>query len=201
MSHVTLPDLPYATDALEPWYDAATVALHHDKHHAGYVAGYNATLDKLAAARAAGDFGAITALERLLAFHGAGHVLHSVFWTNLAPHGGGRPAGDLAAAIERDFGSFEGFDGQLRAAAAGVQGSGWGVLAAEAGSGALAVLAVENHQHQLLPGWVPVLALDVWEHAYYLKYQNRRAEWISAVMDHLVSWDDVARRWAAAATA
>ncbi len=195
MHHATLPDLPYAYDALEPHYDARTVELHHSKHHAGYVAGFNATLDKLAKARAENDFGAITALERLLAFHGGGHTLHSVFWTNLKPGGGGRPAGDLAAAIERDFGSFAGFDGQLRAAAGGVQGSGWGVLAAEAGTGALAVMAVENHQNQVIPGWVPILVIDVWEHAFYLKYQNRKADWVAAVMDHLVSWDDVGRRY------
>jgi len=195
MQHATLPDLPYAYDALEPHYDARTVELHHSKHHAGYVQGFNATLDKLAKARTENDFGAITALERLLAFHGGGHALHSVFWTNLKPGGGGRPSGDLAAAIERDFGSFAGLDGQLRAAAGGVQGSGWGVLAAEVGSGALAVMAVENHQNQVIPGWVPILVIDVWEHAFYLKYQNRKADWVAAVMDHLVSWDDVARRY------
>lgn len=197
MQHATLPDLPYAYDALEPHYDARTVELHHSKHHAGYVKGLNSTLEKLEKARTESDFGAITALERLLAFHGGGHALHSVFWTNLKPGGGGRPTGDLAAAIERDFGSFEGFDGQLRAAAGGVQGSGWGVLAAEAGSGALAVMAVENHQSQVVPGWAPVLVVDVWEHAFYLKYQNRKADWIAAVMDHLVDWDDVGRRYLA----
>lgn len=201
MQKVTLPELPYSCDALEPYYDTRTVTLHHSKHHAGYVNGFNATLDAIEEARAAADFGAITALERQLAFHGGGHALHSVFWTNLTPDGGGRPSGKLADAITREFGSYDAFEAQLRAAAAGVQGSGWGVLAVEAGTGALAVLAIENHQNQVIPGWLPILVIDVWEHAFYLKYENRKAEWIGAVLDHLVNWQDVARRFEEAAVA
>jgi superoxide dismutase, Fe-Mn family len=190
-----LPPLPYASDALEPHYDKATVELHHGKHHLAYVNGLNAALDKLAAARAAGDHALVKHLSREVGFHGGGHILHSTFWTNLKPAGGGRPDGALAAAIEASFGSFEAFDKQLRAATNAVEGSGWGVLAA-APSGDLAVLQVEKHQNQVLPGWTPILVIDVWEHAYYLKYQNRRAEWVDAVMNHLVNWADVARRFA-----
>ncbi len=194
MAKAELPPLPYAVDALEPHYDARTVELHHGKHHLAYVNGLNAALDKLAAARAAGDFALVKHLEREVAFHGGGHILHSLFWTNLAPNGGGQPDGDLADAIAREFGSFAGFDAQMRAATNAVEGSGWGVLALDPGAGRLAVLQVEKHQNLLLPGWVPLLAIDVWEHAYYLKYQNRRAEWVDAVMQHLVNWPDVARR-------
>ncbi len=198
MERAQLPPLPYPVDALEPHYDARTLELHHGKHHLAYVNSLNAALDKLAAARAAGDFALVKHLEREVAFHGGGHILHSIFWTNLSPSGGGAPDGALADALARDFGAFAAFDAQMRAAANAVEGSGWGVLAAEAGTGRLAILQVEKHQNLLLPGWLPVFVLDVWEHAYYLKYQNRRAEWVDAVMQHLVSWPDVARRWAQA---
>jgi Fe-Mn family superoxide dismutase len=194
VKNVELPPLPYPKDALEPYYDAPTVELHHDKHHAGYVAGLNAALGKLAAARSAGDNAAIKHLTREVAFHGGGHLLHSIFWTNLQPEGGGRPGGSLAKAIDGCFGGFAAFDAQLRAATNAVEGSGWGVLAA-ASSGELVILQVEKHQNQLLGGWTPILAIDVWEHAYYLKYQNRRAEFVGAVLDHLVSWSDVQRRY------
>ena len=196
MTRVELPALPYAVDALEPHYDAKTVELHHGKHHRAYVAGLNAALERLEAARAAGDFSAVKHVAREVAFHGAGHLLHCVLWTNLKPGGGGRPKGDLADALVREFGSLDAFDREIRAAAVAVEGSGWAVLVAEP-SGQLAVLTVEKHQNQLLPGWTPILALDVWEHAYYLKYQNRRAEWVDAVMDHLVNYDDVVRRYQA----
>ena len=201
MERVQLPQLPYPLDALEPHYDARTLELHHGKHHLAYVNSLNAALDKLTAERGSGDFGLVKHLEREVAFHGGGHILHSIFWTNLTPDGGGAPDGALADAVARDFGSFVAFDAQMRAATNAVEGSGWGVLAAEAGTGRLAVLQVEKHQNALLPGWLPVLVVDVWEHAYYLKYQNRRAEWVDAVMQHLVNWPDVARRWSGALAA
>ncbi len=201
MKKAELPQLPYPLDALEPHYDARTLELHHGKHHLAYVNSLNAALDKLAAARAAGDFALVKHFEREVAFHGGGHILHSVFWTNLSPDGGGTPAGELADALVRDFGSLTAFDAQMRAASNAVEGSGWGVLAAETGSGRLTILQVEKHQNLLLPGWVPVLVIDVWEHAYYLKYQNRRAEWVDAVIQHLVNWPDVAGRWARAGAA
>jgi superoxide dismutase, Fe-Mn family len=195
-----LPPLPYPADALEPHYDAETVGLHHGKHHQAYVTGLNAALEKLEKARAEGDFALVKHLEREIAFHGAGHILHSIFWTNLKPAGGGTPTGELAAAIERSFGSFAALDRQLRSATNAVEGSGWGVLAGNA-QGDLLVLQVEKHQNQLLPGWTPLLVIDVWEHAYYLKYQNRRPEFVDAFMDHLVNWDDVADRYAALSAA
>jgi superoxide dismutase, Fe-Mn family len=197
MRKVELPPLPYEVSALEPYYDAKTLELHHGKHHQAYVTGLNAALDKLVGARAAGDWAAVKHLQREVAFHGGGHLLHSIFWTNIAPGGGSAPEGALAAAITGEFGSFAAFDAHLRAATNAVEGSGWGVLAVEPGSGQLVILQVEKHQNQVLPGWVPIFVIDVWEHAYYLKYQNRRTEWVDAVMQHLVNWPDVARRYAA----
>ncbi len=188
-----LPPLPYASDALEPYYDKTTVDLHHGKHHLAYVNGLNAALEKLAAARTAGDHALVKHLSREVAFHGGGHILHSIFWSNLKPGGGGRPDGALAAAIDASFGSFEAFDKQMRAATNAVEGSGWGVLAASP-AGDLAIFQIEKHQNQVLPGWTPILVVDVWEHAYYLKYQNRRAEWVDAMMNHLVNWGDVEGR-------
>ena len=195
MKKAELPPLPYAINALEPYYDARTVELHHGKHHQAYVNGLNAALDKLAAARSAGEFGLIKHLEREVAFHGGGHILHSIFWTNLSPDGGGEPDGAVADALARDFGSFAAFDAQMRAATNAVEGSGWGLLAIDPRSHQLTVLQVEKHQNLVLPGWVPILVIDVWEHAYYLKFQNRRAEWVDAMMQHLVNWVDVARRY------
>ena len=195
MKKVALPPLPYGLDALEPFYDRATLELHHGKHHLGYVTGLNAALDRLAGARDAGDWALVKHLEREVAFHGGGHVLHSIFWHSLAPGGGGAPDGPLVEAITRDFGSFTAFDAQLRAATNAVEGSGWGVVAVEPGSGELAILQIEKHQNQVLLGWLPILVIDVWEHAYYLRYQNRRGEWVDAVMQHLVNWGDAAARY------
>jgi superoxide dismutase, Fe-Mn family len=195
MTEYVLPPLPWAVDALEPHYDARTVELHHGVHHQTYVNGLNAALKALAQARETGESGLVKHWERELAFHGGGHLLHALFWTNLAPGGGGAPAaGPMADALRRDFGGWEAFRAQFQAATVAVEGSGWGVLAAEPGRGRLAILQVEKHQNQVLPGWVPVLVVDVWEHAYYLKYQNRRAAFVEAVLDHLVNWADVEAR-------
>lgn len=192
-----LPPLPYAYDALEPYYDEQTVRLHHDKHHAAYVAGLNKAEEQLAAARAAGDYALIKHWERELAFHGSGHLLHTLFWENMTPGGGGEPGGELAAQIAQDFGGFEAFKAQFSAAANAVEGSGWGLLGWLPAFGKLDILQVEKHQDLALWGVVPLLIVDVWEHAYYLKYQNRRAEWVSNWWN-LVNWPDVARRFAAA---
>ncbi len=197
MTHATLPELTWPTDALEPFLDARTVELHHGKHHRGYVDGLNAALERQHAARAAGDHALVKHLAREVAFHGGGHALHSIFWTNLTPQGGGEPEGPLGDAIRRDFGGFGAFRSELRTASITVEGSGWGALMAAPPTGALAVAQIEKHHHQLVPGWIPVLVIDVWEHAYYLNYQNRRAEFVDAVLDHLVNWSDVARRWQA----
>jgi Fe-Mn family superoxide dismutase len=188
-----LAPLPYAYNALEPYYDEATVRLHHDKHQAAYVAGLNAAEEKLAAARASGDFATIQGLERQLAFHSSGMLLHEMFWQNMAPNAGGQPSGRAAELIDRDFGSFDAFKKQFSAAAAAVEGSGWTVLGCSPDLGKLYIVNIENHQKQTIMGLTPLLALDVWEHAYYLKYQNRRPEWIEAWW-HLVNWADVNRR-------
>ncbi len=192
MKH-TLPELPYAYNALEPHYDEATVQLHHTKHHQAYVGGLNKAEEELGKAREAGDFALIKHWERELAFHGSGHLMHNLFWANMSPQGGGQPEGRLLELISRDFGSFSAFQKQFGAAAAAVEGSGWGLLVYCAELGGLKILTIEKHQDLLLPGAVPLLTVDVWEHAYYLKYQNRRADWISAWWN-LVNWDDVAAR-------
>ena len=192
-----LPALPYAYDALEPHYDEATVRLHHDKHHAAYVTGLNAAEAKLAEARTKGDFAAVQALSRQLAFHGAGHQLHTVFWTNMKAGGGGRASGDLAAQIDTDFGSFEAFLAQFKAATVAVEGSGWGLLVWNRQFAKLEVLTAMNHQNQSQWASVPLLVCDAWEHAYYLKYNNRRADWVNAFTEHLINWDDVAARFEA----
>ncbi len=195
----TLPELPYDPAALEPHYSAAIVELHHDKHHAAYVAGANATVDKLAAARDGDDFGSIVGLEKTLAFNVSGHVLHSVFWKNMSPDGGGSPDGELAAAVEESFGSADKLRSQLGQATTTVQGSGWGVLAWEPLAGRLVVEQVYDHQGNVGNGSVPLLAIDAWEHAYYLQYKNVRADWVKAFWQ-IVNWDDVAQRFAAART-
>ncbi len=193
-----LPDLAYDPGELEPHLDARIVALHHGKHHAAYVAAANATLDRLAEARAADRWDAIVGLEKSLAFNLGGHVLHSIYWTNLSPHGGGEPGGDLAVEIERWFGSFAAFKAHFTQATVTVQGSGWGLLTYEPLGGRLIVEQLEVHHESTVPGGVPLLAVDAWEHAYYLQYENRRADYVNAVWN-LIDWDDVDRRWRAAA--
>ncbi len=193
-----LLDLPYAYDALEPYYDEQTLRLHHDIHHAAYVKGLNAAEEKVAAMLKSGDFAAAKAVCAELAFHGSGHILHSIFWMNMKPGGGGEPQGELRAAIAQQFGSFDAFRGFFVAAANAVAGSGWGILAHRKLDDALVVLQAEKHENLTQWGVTPLLALDVWEHAYYLKYQNRRPEWTKAFMEHLVNWEDVARRLAEA---
>ena len=190
-----LPPLPYDYDALEPHIDAQTMRIHHDRHHQGYVNGLNGTLKKLESARAEGDFAMIRALSRDLSFHGGGHALHTLFWTNMAPKGhGGEPAGPLLKAIERDFGSVDAMKEHFHAAASSVRGSGWGILGKHLMSGQLVIIQGED-QHKLTP-WAfnPLMVVDVWEHAYYLKYQNRRGEYVKNFLD-VVNWDEVARRF------
>ena len=198
MAHELAP-LPYAYDALEPYIDEQTMRLHHDIHHAGYVAGLNNAEAKLAAAREAGDFALVKHWSREAAFHGSGHLLHSIFWPNMiaASEAKAAPGGALAEAIARDFGSFEAFKAQFIAAAIAVEGSGWGILAYRPADGALVVLTAEKHQNLTQWGVIPLLVLDVWEHAYYLKYQNRRGEYVKSFFN-IINWDDVAARYAIA---
>ncbi|NLP36097.1 MAG: superoxide dismutase [Firmicutes bacterium] len=185
-----LPELPYAYDALEPYYDAETVRIHHDLHHKGYVDGLNNAVAKLAEAREAGDFALIKHWERELAFHGAGHILHSIFWENMSPNGGGNPKGTIAQQIEKDFGSFDAFKKHFSAATVAVEGSGWGLLVWNPYANKLEIMTAEKHQDLAIWGVVPLLVCDVWEHAYYLKYQNKRAAWVEAWWN-IVNWDDV----------
>jgi Fe-Mn family superoxide dismutase len=193
-----LPKLPYAYDALEPYYNEQTLRLHHDIHHAGYVKGLNAAEERVQALLKSGDFSGAKGVCGDLAFHGSGDILHTIFWTNMKPGGGGTPSGDLAKAMEKAFGAFDGFRGLFLAATNSVAGSGWGILAHRKEDDALVVLQAEKHENLTQWGVTPILVLDVWEHAYYLQYQNKRPEWTSTFMDHLVNWDDVAKRLSAA---
>lgn len=189
-----LPALPYGYNELEPVIDEETMHLHHDKHHAGYVKGLNNAEIALAEARKAGDFSRIKHLERDLAFHGSGHILHSIYWQNLSPKGGGKPGGELAKAIKANLGSFDEFRSQMIAATKSVEGSGWGILAYQPFSHSLVILQAEKHQNLTQWGAIPLLVIDVWEHAYYLKYQNRRAEYVTKIFD-IINWQDVEERF------
>ena len=189
-----LPELPYAYDALEPYCDETTVRLHHDVHHKAYVDGLNKTEGKLAEARAEGDFTLIKHWERELAFHGSGHLLHSLFWQNMHPGGSGSAQGILAERITKDFGSFDNFQKHFTAAAVAVEGSGWTLLVWSPYFGELEILQAENHQNLTQWGVIPLLTVDVWEHAYYLKYQNKREDWVEAWWN-LVNWEDVLKRF------
>ncbi len=189
-----LPDLPYAYDALEPYYDEQTVRIHHDMHHKGYVDGLNKAEQALTKAREQDDYSLVKHWEKELAFHGSGHILHALFWANMAPAGQDNPDGELLARINQDFGSLEAFKKQFSAAANAVEGSGWAVLGWNPLFQQLTILQVEKHQNLTQWGIAPLLVLDVWEHAYYLKYQNRRAEFISAWWN-IVNWQEVTNRF------
>ena len=195
-----LPALAYEYNSLEPYIDEQTLRLHHDKHHKAYVDGLNNAETKLQEAREKSDFALVKHWTRELAFHGSGHILHSLYWDVMAPNGkggGGKPDGDLLRRLETDFGSFETFSKQFGATAVAVEGSGWAILAASPLAKKLEILAVEKHQDLTQWGCIPLLTVDVWEHAYYLKYQNRRADYVAAWWN-VVNWPEVAKRWTAA---
>lgn len=193
----TLPDLPYDYAALEPAMSGQILELHHDKHHAAYVKGANDTMEQLAEARDKDQLGGLMGLEKTLAFNLSGHVLHSIFWTNLSPDGGDKPTGELATSIERGFGSFDAFKKQLTTATTTTQGSGWGVLAWEPLAQQLIVTQVYDHQGNVGLGATPVLVFDSWEHAYYLQYKNVKPDYVAKLWD-VINWDDVAARLRAA---
>ena len=196
-----LPDLPYAYDALAPHIDEQTMRIHHTKHHQGYINGLNNALVKLRDIReGSGDVALMKHWSRELSFHGSGHVNHTMFWQGMAPAGkggGGYPEGALAERIERDFGTFEQFAAHFKAAAKSVEGSGWGWLVHEPVSGRLLVIQGEKQQDMMMTGVVPLLGVDVWEHAYYLNYQNRRADYLDAFMN-IINWAEIGRRYEAA---
>ena len=194
MAQYELPDLPYDTAALEPHLSGEILELHHGKHHKAYVDGANATNEKLAAARDSGDYATINQLEKNLAFHTSGHVLHSLFWQNMSPDGGGPPDGDLASAIKEHLLSFEAFQAQMTEAANNVQGSGWAALSWEPLGRRLIVEQIYDHQGNVGQGGPPLLVLDMWEHAYYLQYKNVKGDWVKAFWN-VVNWPDVAERF------
>jgi superoxide dismutase, Fe-Mn family len=189
-----LPPLPYPEDALEPVIDKETVKLHYEKHFAGYVAGLNAALGKLEKARTSDNFESIKAISRDLAFNGSGVVLHWIYFSTIGPKAGGPAVGSVAEMIKRDFGSFEIFWKQFAAASRDVEASGWGVLAWEPFSKRLVVLQAEKHQNLTSWGVMPLMVCDVWEHAYYLKYQNRRAEYVENFAK-IINWQKVEERF------
>jgi Fe-Mn family superoxide dismutase len=190
----TLPKLNYKYEELEPFIDALTVELHHSKHHQAYVDGLNKAEEGLAKARETGDFSNVKHLKREIAFHGSGHILHSLYWSNMtsASKAKGKPSGGLLSAIEGKFGSFETFVKEFKAATAAVEGSGWGLLVLV--DGHLEILTIEKHQNLVEVGAVPLLTCDVWEHAYYLKYQNKRPAYIDGWFN-LINWEDVEERY------
>jgi len=193
----SLAPLPYANNALDGYLSAEILELHHDKHHAGYVAGLNKALADLAQARTDGNFAAIKPLSRAVAFHGSGHVLHTIYWNSMSPNGGGNPSGALETAITTSFGSVDAFRKQFAEATKNAEASGWGVLAYEPLGDRLLVLAAEVHQQMAVQGAVPLLVCDVWEHAYYLRYQNRRPEYVDKFFD-VINWSYAAERLAKA---
>lgn len=197
MAAYTLPDLRYDYGALEPHISGRIMELHHGKHHAAYVEGANAGLDRLEEARARADFAQMAGLERALAFHVSGHVLHAMFWQNLTPRGGDRPGGALAEAITRDFGSFGAFRAQLTAAASTIMGSGWAALVWEPLGRRLLTVQIHDHQSNVAQAGLPLLVLDAWEHAFYLQYQNRKDDFFEAVWN-CWNWTDVSQRFEAA---
>lgn len=202
MSH-TLPSLAYAYDALEPHIDALTMEIHHSRHHQTYINNLNAALSDHP------ELAALPVEELLARFdslpvqvqgavrnHGGGHANHSLFWRVMSPQGGGEPTGELAAAIQRDLGGLEAFKQAFTQAALSRFGSGWAWLVVD-GSGKLQVVSSANQDSPLQDGLVPILGLDVWEHAYYLKYQNKRPDYIAAFYK-VIDWNEVARRYVAA---
>lgn len=198
MADYTLPELGYDYGALAPAISGTIMELHHSKHHQAYVTGANTALAQLAEARETGALANVNKLEKDLAFNLGGHVNHSIFWTNLSPGGGDAPTGELAAALDDNFGSFDAFRSHFTAVALGVQGSGWSVLGWEPLGQRPIVLQFFDQQANLPAGVVPLLMLDVWEHAYYLDYKNVRADYVKAFWS-VVNWANVQERFAVAA--
>jgi len=190
-----LPDLGYDYGALEPSISGTIMEIHHSKHHNTYVTNFNAAMEQYADAEARGDYAAMIALQPALKFNGGGHVNHSIFWTNLSPNGGGEPTGELASAISNDFGSFENLKTDISAKSAAIQGSGWGWLAYNKGASKLQIVTCANQDPCSTTGLTPLLGLDVWEHAYYLQYQNVRPNYLKEIFN-VVDWNNVAARFA-----
>ena len=195
MSGYVLPDLHYDCGALEPHVSGKIMELHHDRHHRGYVDAANKAVQQLLEARHQQNFDNIAALESALAFNISGHVLHSIFWQNMSPDGGGEPDGELAEAIERDFGSFERFKAQMVHAASTHMGSGWAALVWDPVIKRLGTTQIHDHQSEVTQGGLPLLVIDAWEHAYYLQYQTDKVKFFNALWN-VWNWEDVATRFA-----
>ena len=189
----TLPELSYDYAALEPHISARIMELHHSKHHQAYVTGANAALEAMEKARSEDNFATLPKLQKDLAFNLGGHVNHSIFWKNLSPSSSA-PEGELAAAITEYFGSFEGFKNHFSAAAMGIQGSGWAYLAWDALGNRMIIGQLYDQQGNLAMGTIPLLMLDMWEHAFYLDYQNVKADYVKAFWN-IINWEDVATRF------
>ena len=191
----SLPELPYAYNALEPFISEAQLRLHHDKHHAAYVNGANAILDRLEKARQAGSDLDMKATLKELSFQAGGHVLHSLFWSNLAPvaKAAKEPGGTLSDVLKKEFGSFERFKKEFTTAAASTEGSGWAALAWCGMTGRPMIMQIEKHNVNVYPMFRILMVVDVWEHAYYLDYKNERPKFLEAFWN-IVNWDEVNRR-------
>jgi superoxide dismutase, Fe-Mn family len=200
MAEYTLPDLPYDYGALEPYISGQIMELHRDKHHAAYVKGANTALEQMAEARDKESFGTVNLLEKNLAFNLGGHINHSIFWPNMSPDGGDKPDGELGAAIDEFFGSFDGFRGQFAAAAGGLQGSGWSMLVWDTLGQRLNVMQLFDQQGNLPAAQIPIVLLDMWEHAFYLQYKNVKTDYIGAWWN-VVNWADAKTRFDAARSA
>lgn len=190
----TLPTLPYAYHALEPYIAGEIMRLHHTKHHQSYVDGLNKAEKELERARKTDDYSLVKHWSRELAFHGSGHYLHTIFWNNMSPAGGGQPAGKLAQEINKYFGSFSAFKKHFSEAAKAVEGVGWALLVWSPRARRLEILQTEKHH--VLTQWdtIPLLVLDVWEHAYYLQYKNNRGEYVDNWWN-IVNWQNVSERF------
>jgi superoxide dismutase, Fe-Mn family len=199
MIKYVLPEIPFGYGALEPHISGRTMELHHGRHHAAYVKKANETLERLDEARELRSYDRIPYLERSLAFNLSGHVLHSVFWRCLMPKGGGKPGGELERQIDQDFGNFDAFKRQMTEVAGSIMGSGWSALVWEPFGQRLLVTQIYDHQSNLAQAGIPLLVIDAWEHAYYLQYENRKADFFEAVWN-LWNWPDIAKRFESAKT-
>lgn len=194
MATYALPDLDYDYSALEPAISGEINELHHSKHHAGYVKGANDTLEKLAEARERGDFSSIVGLQTTLAFNLAGHANHVLWWKILSPNGGDKPTGELAAAIDESFGSFDKFQAQYTAVATTIQGNGWAALCWDPVGKRLITQQLRDHHNNGALPVVPIMMTDVWEHAFYLQYRNVKADYVKALWN-VYDWAEIGRRF------
>ncbi len=194
MALYTLPQLDYDYSALEPHISAAIMELHHSKHHQAYVNGANAAVEQLAEARAAGNFSTVAKLSKDLAFNLGGHINHSVFWKNMSPDGGGEPTGGLGDALTETFSGFAAFQKHFSEVALSIQGSGWAILAWDSLGAQLGIYQLYDQQANLPAAQIPLLQIDMWEHAFYLQYRNVKADYVKAWWN-VVNWDDVSARY------